>query len=157
MYPIDLLRLRARTSDNVTAPNKGRSIMKRYRLLAAAAIMALAIPAAFAAKHATPEQMQQRFMQMQTMMDQAQQAKTPAERQKAMADHMKTMQEQMAAMGDMMGQDGKMGQVQGGAAMDPNVASQMQMMGRHMSMMQQMMGQMMGQIMQQQLMMKPAP
>jgi hypothetical protein len=58
-------------------------------------------------------------------------------------------------MGDMMGQDGKMGQNQGGAAMDPNV--QMQMMGQQMDMMQQMMGQMMGHMMQQQLMMSPAP
>lgn len=131
--------------------------MKRYRLLAAAAILALAIPAAYAAQHATPEKMQQRFQQMQTMMDQAQQAKTPAERQKALADHMKVLQEQIAAMGDMMGQAGKMGQVQDGPAMDPNVASQMQMMGQHINMMQQMMGQMMGQMMQQQLMMKPAP
>lgn len=42
--------------------------MKRYRLLAAAAFMALAIPAAYAAQHTTPEQMQQRFQQMQMMM-----------------------------------------------------------------------------------------
>lgn len=114
-----------------------RSIMKRYRLLAAAAFMAIAIPAAYAAQHATPERMQERNQQMQTMMDQAQQAKTPAERQKLMAEHMKAMQEQMVAMREMMGQN------QGGAAMDPNVASQMQMM-------EQMMQQ------QQQLMMKPA-
>ena len=106
--------------------------MKRYRLLAAAAFMALAIPAAYAAQHATPEQMQQRFQQMQTMMDQAQQAKTPAERQKLMTEHMKTMQEQMAAMSDMIGPGGMMGQNQGGAATDPNVASQMQMMQQHM-------------------------
>jgi hypothetical protein len=35
--------------------------MKHYQLVAAAAFMALANPAAFAAQHATPEQMQQRF------------------------------------------------------------------------------------------------
>lgn len=61
---------------DVTALNKGRSIMKRYHLIAAAAFMALAIPTAYAAETAAPEQMQQRFQQMQTMMDQAQQAKT---------------------------------------------------------------------------------
>jgi len=127
--------------------------MRRYRLLTAAAFMALAIPAAYAAKHVTPEQMQQRFEQMQTMMDQAQQAKTPAERQKLMAEHMKTMQEQMAAMRGMMGQGGMMGQTQEGAAMDPNVAPPMQMMQQRMDMMQQMMEQMMRE---QQLMMAPA-
>lgn len=62
---------------NVTALNKGSSIMKRYRLLTAAAFMALAVPAAYAAQHITAEQMQERFQQMQTMMDQAQQATTP--------------------------------------------------------------------------------
>lgn len=51
--------------------------MKRYRLLTAAAFMALAVPAAYAAQHITAEQMQERFQQMQTMMDQAQQATTP--------------------------------------------------------------------------------
>ena len=70
--------------------------MKRYRVLTAAAFMALALPAAYAAQHITPEQMQERFQQMQTMMDQAQQATTPAERQKLMAEHMKTMQEKQS-------------------------------------------------------------
>jgi hypothetical protein len=126
--------------------------MNRYSLIAAAAVMALAIPAAYAAKHATPERMQERNMQMQTMMDQAQQAKTPAERQKLMAEHMKTMQEQMAAMRDMKGQGGMMGQTQGGAATDPNVAPQMEMMQQRMTMMQQMMEHMM----QQQAMAMPA-
>jgi hypothetical protein len=40
--------------------------MKRYRFLATAAFLALAIPAAHAAQHATPERMQQRFQQMRT-------------------------------------------------------------------------------------------
>ncbi len=116
--------------------------MKRYRLLAAAAFMALAIPAAYADQHATPERMQERSKQMQTMMDQAQQATTPAERQKLMAEHMKTMQEQMAAMRDMKGSGGMTGQNQGGAAMDPSVASHMQTMENMMQ--------------QQHLMMTPA-
>ncbi len=118
--------------------------MKRYRFLAAAAFVALIIPAANAAQHAGPERMQERSMKMQSMMDQAQQAKTPAERQELMVEHMKAMQEQMAAMREMMGQGGTMGQHQGGAAMDPNVAP-------HMQMMEHMMEQ------HQQLMMKPAP
>ena len=69
--------------------------MKRYRFLAAAAFLALAIPAAYAAQHVTPERMQQRFQQMQTMMNQMTQAKTPAERQKLRAEHRKMMQEQL--------------------------------------------------------------
>ena len=77
--------------------------MKRYRFLAVAAFLTLAIPAAYAAQHATPERMQQRFQQMQTMMDQMTQPKTPAERQKLMAEHRKMMQEQMSAMRDMTG------------------------------------------------------
>lgn len=43
--------------------------MKRYRLLAATAFMALAIPAAYAAQNITPEPMQQRFQQMETVME----------------------------------------------------------------------------------------
>ena len=124
--------------------------MKRYRFLAAAAFLALAIPVAYAAQHATPERMQQRFQQMQTMMDQTTQAKTPAERQKLMAEHRQMMQEQMAAMRDMTGPGGMMGKDQGTGTMDPN--AQMQMMQRRMDMMQQMMEQMM----QQQLMTNPA-
>lgn len=126
--------------------------MNHYSLLAAAAFMAIAIPAAYAAEHATPERMQERNMQMQSMMDQVQQAKTPAERQKLIAGHMKTMQEQMAAMHDMTGPSGMMGQSQGGATTDPDVASQMQMMQQRMTMMQQMMEHMM----QQQAMAMPA-
>ncbi len=124
--------------------------MKRYRFLAAAAFLALAIPAAYAAQHATPERMQQRFQQMQTMMDQTTQAKTPAERQKLTAEHRQMMQEQMAAMRDMTGPGGMMGKDQGAGTMDPN--AQMQMMQRRMDMMQQMMEQMM----LQQLMTNPA-
>jgi hypothetical protein len=124
--------------------------MKRYRFLAAAAFLALAIPAAYAAQHATPERMQQRFQQMQTMMDQMTQPKTPAERQKLMAEHRKMMQEQMAAMRGMTGPGGMMGKKQGTGTMDPN--ARMQMMQRRMDMMEQMMEQMM----QQQLMTNPA-
>lgn len=40
--------------------------MKRYRLLAVSAFMVLAIPAAYAAQNAMPEQMQERFQQMGT-------------------------------------------------------------------------------------------
>ena len=123
--------------------------MKRYRFLAAAAYLALAIPAAYAAQHATPERMQQRFQQMQTMMDQTTQAKTPAERQKLMAEHRQMMEEQMAAMRDMTGPDGMMGKDEGAGTMDPN--AQMQMMQRRMDMMHQIMEQMMEQMMQQHM------
>ena len=119
--------------------------MTRYSLLAAAALMAIAIPTAYAAEHTTPERMQERNMQMRSMMDQMQQTKTPAERQKLMAGHMKTMQEQMAAMHDMTGPSGMMGKSQGGTTTDPDVASQMQMMQQRMTMMQQMMEHMMYQ------------
>jgi hypothetical protein len=128
--------------------------MKRFRFLATAAFLALAIPAAYAAQHATPERMQQRFQQMQTMMDQMAQAKTPTERQKLMAEHRQMMQEQMVAMHDMTGPGGMMGKDQGAGTMDPN--AQMQMMQRRMDMMQQMMEQMMEQMMQQHLMTNPA-
>ncbi len=123
--------------------------MKRYRFLAAAAFLALAIPAAHAAQHATPERMQQRFQQMHTMMDQTTQAKTPAERQKLMAEHRQMMQEQMVAMRDMTGPGGTMGKDQGAGTIDPN--AQMQMMQRRMDMMHQMMEQMMEQMMQQHM------
>lgn len=124
--------------------------MKRYRFLVAAAFLALVVPAAYAAEHATPEQMQQRFQHMQTMMDQMTQAKTPAERQKLMDEHREMMQEQMAAMRGMTGPGGMMGKNQGTGTMDPN--AQMQMMQQRMDMMQQMMEQMM----QEQLMNNPA-
>ncbi len=123
--------------------------MKRYRFLATAAFLALAIPAAHAAQHATPERMQQRFQQMHTMMDQTTQAKTPAERQKLMAEHRQMMQEQMVAMRHMTGPAGMMGKNQGTGTMDPN--ARMQMMQRRMDMMHQMMEQMMEQMMQQHM------
>jgi hypothetical protein len=137
-------------SDDESHINKGKSIMKRFRLLAVSAFMALAIPAAYA-QNATPDQMQGRFKQMQTMMDQAPQAKTPAERQKLMAEHMKLMQEQMSGMRGMMGQGGMMGQPQGSSSIDPKIALQMQAMQQRMDMMQGMMEQML----QQQSMMQP--
>jgi hypothetical protein len=126
--------------------------MKRHHLFAASAFMLLAIPAAYA-QTATPAAPPDRFQQMQKMMDQMPQAKTPAERQKLAAEHMKLMQEQMTGMRSMMGQGGMMGQPQGGNAMDPKVAPQMQMMQQRMDTMQRMMEQM---VQQQQLMMKPA-
>jgi hypothetical protein len=126
--------------------------MKRHHLFAASAFMLLAIPAAYA-QTATPAAPPDRFQQMQKMMDQMPQAKTPAERQKLAVEHMKLMQEQMTGMRSMMGQGGMMGQPQGGNAMDPKVAPQMQMMQQRMDTMQRMMEQM---VQQQQLMMKPA-
>ena len=125
--------------------------MKR-QLLFASAFMLLAIPAAYA-QTATPALLPDRFQQMQTMMDQMPQAKTPAERQKLMVDHMELMRVQMTGMRSMMGQGGMMGQPQGGSAVDPKVAPQMQMMQQRMDMMQGMMEQM---VQQQQHMMKPA-
>jgi hypothetical protein len=126
--------------------------MKRYRLLAASACMLLAMPAAYAQPTA-PAPQPDRFQQMQTMMDRMPQAKTPAERQKLAAEHMKLMQEQMTGMRSMMGQGGMMGQPQGGSAVDPKVAPQMQMMQQRLDAMQRMMDQM---VQQQQLMMQPA-
>jgi hypothetical protein len=115
--------------------------MKRHHLFAASAFMLLAIPAAYA-QTATPAAPPDRFQQMQKMMDQMPQAKTPAERQKLAVEHMKLMQEQMTGMRSMMGQGGMMGQPQGGNAMDPKVAPQMQMMQQRMDTMQRMMEQM---------------
>jgi hypothetical protein len=132
--------------------NQGKQIMKRYHLLAVSAFMLLAIPAAYA-QTAAPAPPPDRFQQMQTMMDQMAQAKTPAERQKLMAEHMALMQAQMTGMRSMMGQGGMTGQPQGGNAMDPKDAPQMQMMQQRVDMMQRMMEQM---LQQQQLMMKPA-
>jgi hypothetical protein len=47
-------------SEDESHINKGKSIMKRFRLLAVSAFMALAVPAAYA-QNATPDQMQGRF------------------------------------------------------------------------------------------------
>jgi protein CpxP len=120
--------------------------MKRHRLFAASAFMLLAVPATYA-QTAAPATTPDRFQQMQKTMDQMPQAKTPAEREKLSADHMKLMQEQMTGMRSMMGQP------QGGTAVDPKAAPQMQTMQQRMDTMQRMMEQM---VQHQQLMMKPA-
>lgn len=56
---------------------------------------------AFAAQHATPDEIQERNAQLQILMDRAQPAETPAERQKVMNEYMKTMELQMAAVKEM--------------------------------------------------------
>ncbi|EDP64181.1 hypothetical protein BAL199_06284 [alpha proteobacterium BAL199] len=135
--------------------------MINYKVLAAATIVTLALPAASIAQTAKPASMQEctrpdpssdpAAMQgcmtnMQEMMDKARQAKTPTERQALMAEHMAMMKGQMAAMYGMKGHGGD------GAMMDPKSAPQMKMMQQRMDMMQDMMKQMLDQ---QDLMMKP--
>jgi hypothetical protein len=91
-------------------------------------------------------QMDEHMKKMQTLHDQMTGATTPEQRQKAMDEARKEMQNGMAMMKPMMQGGGMMG----GGMMDQkgkagDTATQMQMMGKRMDMMQMMMQMMMDQ------------
>lgn len=138
---------------------------------AGAAVLALTVTGAVAARADTPSatsqpatqaetvaQMQARMQAMRAQMAQLQTVTDPVERQKLLSSHMQLMQEQMASMRSMGG--GMMQMMHGGAAMGMGMQQganagtrspgpQHQMVEDRLDMLQMMMEQMMGQMQMQ--------
>jgi hypothetical protein len=138
---------------------------------AGAALLALTLTGAIAARADTPSttnqqvpqaeslaQMQARMQTMQAQMAQLRTTSDPVERQKLLSAHMQLMQEQMASMRSMGG--GMMQMMHGGAAMGMGMQQganagphapgpRHQMVEDRLDMMQMMMEQMMGQMQMQ--------